>query len=266
MPLFHIDASLMDLDGVIMSILLIAGIYLFVQMHVVWLVYRYSNNPSVVDVSWSIGIMIAGLIMLLNNPVNHRSLFIMFLLVAWALRLAGYLWFTRIRKGIVDKRYTDLSKNWSMSKALGFYFNFLFQGMLMLVIALPFLFAYHVEFVWLDWVAGFLVVTGLLNESYADYQLHEFIKRKTGGVCQVGLWRFSRHPNYFFEWLIWVGFALFGYQHALGCISFISPLVLYFIMTRLTIPITEKGSIESKGQQYLDYQKSVPMFFPKLSS
>lgn len=242
--------------------LLLAYSAVVILMMIVWMVYKILNNPSVVDVSWSIGITLAAIIFLSSSPLDLRVFLIGTLLIIWCFRLAGYLWYTRVRKGIVDKRYIDLSRDWRFSPSVGYFLNFQLQGFLMILLALPFLFIAGQPFSWLDVIAGTCVVAGLIGETTADAQLHAFIQQKSGKVCDIGLWRFSRHPNYFCEWLIWVGFALFGYHHALGCIGLLSPLTLYFVMTRLTIPITERGSLASKGQLYKDYQSAVPMFFP----
>ncbi|MBN9231184.1 MAG: DUF1295 domain-containing protein, partial [Legionella sp.] len=94
-------------------------LYLFMQMSFMWGLYRILKNPSVVDVSWSLGLMISGLLYLGSAPLNSRTLVIGSLLILWALRLAFYLWFTRIRKGEVDKRYTELSSGWKISPSLG---------------------------------------------------------------------------------------------------------------------------------------------------
>ena len=111
-------------------IIAIVFIYLFLQMCFVWIIYRLIKNPSVVDASWSIGLMTSGLIYLWSLPMTPRSAVISMLIIIWALRLAGYLWYTRIRQGHVDKRYTELSTNWKISQSLGFFLNFQLQGLL----------------------------------------------------------------------------------------------------------------------------------------
>ncbi len=100
-------------------------------------------------------------------------------------------------------------------------------------------------------------------ETVADLQLTNFKKKLPGRVYDQKLWHHCRHPNYFFEWLVWCAFTLFALSFPYGWISFISPLTLYFIMTRITAPMTEHSSIQSKGEQYLHYRKVTPMFFPK---
>ncbi len=91
------------------KILLVVYVYLVLQMSLIWIIYRLLKNSSVVDVSWSIGLMIAGLIYLWSQSITLRNSIINALLILWSLRLASYLWMARIRKGHVDKRYTELS-------------------------------------------------------------------------------------------------------------------------------------------------------------
>lgn len=239
--------------------------YLLLQMCCVWIVYRITRNPSVVDVSWSIGLMTSGLIYLWSWPMTLRSTVISVLIIIWALRLAGYLWYNRIRKGHVDKRYTELSTNWKISQSLGFFLNFQLQGLLIFIISFIFYListSYNASLTLLDGVAIFVVALGIIGESLADLQLNRFKEQQKGGVCNIGLWNYSRHPNYFFDWLTWLGFTLFSIQSQRGYLGIVSLLLLYVLFTRITGPLTERGSVQSRGQKYIDYQKQTSMFFP----
>lgn len=246
-------------------IIIVVVFYLFLQMCGVWCVYRLTKNPSVVDVSWSLGLMISGLIYLWSMPINYRSAVIGILIIIWALRLAGYLYYARIMRGHVDKRYTALSTNWKMSQALGFFLNFQLQGVLIFIISSVFYWigsSSNSSLNLIDQIAIIVVVLGIMGESLADLQLNQFKASQKGGVCKVGLWKYSRHPNYFFDWLTWMGFALFAVQSYPGYLGIISPLFLYILFTRITGPLTERGSVQSKGKKYIDYQNQTSMFFP----
>lgn len=248
-----------------MSIIAIVFCYLIVQMSVVWVIYRVLKNPSVVDASWSIGLMASGLIYLVSATLTLRTMVVSLLLIVWALRLAGYLWYTRIRHGHIDKRYTELSSDWKISHALGFFLNFQLQGLLIFIISFVFYListSNQSSLTPIDAIAIMMIIIGVVGESIADFQLYRFKRQKKTGVCQVGLWHYSRHPNYFFDWLTWLGFTTFAFQSNLGYLGIISIVVLYLIFTRITGPMTERGSVESRGQAYLDYQKKTPMFFP----
>ena len=248
-----------------MNIIAIVFFYLLLQMCFVWIFYRLTKNPSVVDASWSLGLMASGLIYLWSLPMSPRWAVISALMIIWALRLAGYLWYTRIRHGHVDKRYTELSTHWKISQSLGFFLNFQLQGLLIFIISFVFYListSNNVGLSLMDGVAMVVVLLGVLGESLADLQLNGFKAQQKGGVCNIGLWRYSRHPNYFFDWFTWLGFALFAIQSHRGYLGIVSPVLLYVIFTRMTGPLTERGSIESRGQKYIDYQKRTSMFFP----
>lgn len=248
-----------------MHIIALVVIYLFLQMSVMWALYRLLKNPSVIDVSWSLGLMISGFIYLSMAPFSFRIVIIGFLLMVWALRLAVYLWYTRIKIGHVDKRYTELSNNWKISPSLGFFINFQFQGLLILSISSVFFIISKSDLTTItpiDITAFFIIAFGIIGETIADFQLQHFKSHYQGQVCNLGLWQYSRHPNYFFDWLSWVGFALFGIQSSMGIFASISPLILYIIFTQITGPLTERGSIQSRGERYANYQQQTSFFFP----
>ncbi|MDF1758361.1 MAG: DUF1295 domain-containing protein [Legionellaceae bacterium] len=252
-----------------MSIILIVSSYVFIQMCVIWGLYKLLKNPSVVDVSWSIGLMISGLIYLFNSQPTNKIIVTSTLLSIWALRLAGYLWYTRVRHGHVDKRYTKLSDDWKISKSLGFFLNFQLQGILIIIISSVFFWVAKSSYNQLnifDFLGIFLIIIGISGESLADFQLQKFRKTHKGEVCNYGLWNYTRHPNYFFDWLTWLGFACLAFEMKYGFIGLIAPLMMYIIFTKMTGPMTERGSIQSRGQKYISYQQKTPMFFPKIKS
>lgn len=249
-------------------IFLMAMGVIFFHMCLIWVWYRYTKNPSVVDVGWASGLTIISLLYLYSTPLSSRKVLLSLILLIWGFRLGGYLWFTRIRQHVLDKRYTKLSDNWKIAKPLGFLINFQFQGALILIVSLPWYFIAQIPSgETSDMIDYFIVLMALLSivaESLADYQLQSFKALHPGQVCDRGLWFYSRHPNYFFEWLTWCAFACFAFPASFGFLAWISPLMLFGIMTRITAPLTEKGSIESRGELYLSYQKVTPMFFPNV--
>jgi steroid 5-alpha reductase family enzyme len=253
------------LSGYRMTIIFIVLSYLFCQMCVLWFIYRRLNNPSVVDVSWSIGLMISGLIYLGSIPITPRNMLVGFLLILWALRLAGYLWYTRIHRGHLDKRYTALSEGWTINESLGFFLNFQLQGVLIFLISGLFYWISHFSnptLTGIDTIAIVIIMAGIAFESLADLQLYRFKMKQKGAICNIGLWYYSRHPNYFFDWLTWLGFTLFALQSEHGYLAIGSLLLLYVIFTRITGPMTERSSVQSRGQKYIDYQHQTSMFFP----
>jgi steroid 5-alpha reductase family enzyme len=251
-----------------MSIILSAWLTLIIFMCIVWLGYRITDNPGIVDVAWSVGHWLAGTLLLFAHGLNSRSVLLWLILSIWALRLAGYLFWTRIRLGIVDKRYTQLSAQWRLAPAVGFFLNFQLQGFLILLMVTSLYFngqAMHPSLGWLDGLGLLTIGVGIVFATQADLELRRFVKAHKGQVCNVGLWRYSRHPNYFFEWLVWVGFSLTALSTPYGWLSIVSPIGLYLIMTRLTGPMTENGSVTARGDAYRAYQRTTSMFFPWIS-
>ena len=237
----------------------------FTMMVVAWLLYLVIKNPGVIDGFWPLTITLNACLFGLWH--QHFTLSILLTYVClwlWCLRLAGYLWFKRIIPNHVDKRYVDLSEGWQMKKSMGFLWNFLLQGLLAWVIAMPFLFIKAApHFNVLFYIAIVLILASIFLETLADKQLQKFKQQQLGQVCNVGLWHYSRHPNLFFEWLIWFGFALVAIAMSpLGWLGLISPLLLLFIMLVLTIPLTEQGSLKSRGDAFKQYQQTTACFFP----
>jgi steroid 5-alpha reductase family enzyme len=104
-----------------------------------------------------------------------------------------------------------------------------------------------------------------IGEIVADTQLARFKRdpKNKGRVCNTGLWRYSRHPNYFFEWLIWMSFAIVALPAKYGYVGFLSPALMLYLLLRVTgIPATEEQALRSKGDAYRKYQRTTPVFIP----
>lgn len=251
-----------------MMILLSVFLMIVAHMSLIWIWYRITNNPSVVDVGWASGLTLSGLIYLSQSALSMRTAILSTVLLMWGARLGGYLWWTRIRPKHVDKRYAALSESWTIKKPLGFFINFQLQGLFIFIVSISWYFISLSPVKNISLIDGaglifFIFALGL--ESLADFQLQRFKKSHPGQVCDQKLWRLSRHPNCFFEWLIWSSFIFFALTAPYGALSLFSPLALYVIMVFITIPITERESIKSKGQAYQEYQSRTPAFFPKIS-
>ena len=111
------------------------------------------------------------------------------------------------------------------------------------------------------------MLAGIAGEGMADAQMHAFradVSNK-GKVCERGLWAWSRHPNYFFEWLVWLAYPLIaaGGLPAFWWLAFIGPLLMYWLLTRVSgVPPLEEAMLASRGELYADYQRRVSAFFP----
>jgi steroid 5-alpha reductase family enzyme len=105
----------------------------------------------------------------------------------------------------------------------------------------------------------------MLGESVADAQLNRFRANPAnkGKTCRVGLWNFSRHPNYFCEWLVWVGYFVYALGSPGGWMAVYAPALMYLFLTRVTgIKATEEHALRSRGEDYRQYQRTTNAFFP----
>lgn len=234
-------------------------------MLLAWFIYLRVNNAGLIDVFWGVNITGIGLINLLSRSFDTLSIFTMVLLFLWGLRLTLFLLMTRVLRGKQDPRYEDISSNWK-NKKFGFLAQYLFQGVLAWVIALPFFTLSFVDSMdFLSIGAIILIIVGIIGESLADFQLYEHVQTHKGTLCQTGFWRYSRHPNYFFECLVWLGFSIVGSSAGIGLLSFLSIVMLFSIMWFITIPITENASLKKRGDIYKVYISKTSCFIPWFS-
>ncbi len=238
----------------------------------VWLLARKVDNYSVVDPAWALGLLWPIGVMAMgawHEAYIPRIVLFSIMGVLWSLRLGLYLAF-RVAKHHPeeDVRYAVLRKDWKGNLARNFFWFFEAQGLLVVLLAVPFAISLSnpaTRFGWIEWLGFIVWLTGFVGESVADAQMRRFKTDKSnkGKVCQVGLWKYSRHPNYFFESLIWWGFWLFACGSPWGWVTIYAPLLILHFLLRVTgIPLTEKCSVESKGDAYREYQRTTSAFIP----
>jgi steroid 5-alpha reductase family enzyme len=235
-----------------------------------WMLSVKLDNYSFVDVTWALSFApISLLYAVCNSGWEPRRTAIALLVSAWSLRLGSYLW-RRVagHHPHEDVRYAVLRKKWSANPPRAFFHFFLAQAVLVWLLMLPvFLITRQAStaFHWLE-VAGLgLWFIALLGEGVSDAQLARFKKTNTDrlAICQDGLWRFSRHPNYFFQSLLWWGLFLMALPAPWGWTAIIAPLaMLHFLLNVTGIPLTEKLSVEKRGDVYREYQRTTSAFVP----
>lgn len=239
-------------------------------MLVTWWFGRRIRNYGIVDVVWSFAFVpVTWLFAALGSGYWSRRFLVASLVTLWSLRLGIHLW-DRVAAmhPLEDHRYAELRQRWGKGSGtwmLGFY---LLQGVLIVILSLPFLLASldsRVGITVVEWLAVGIFAVALYGERKADRQLVDFKAENNDptGVCQTGLWRHSRHPNYFFEWLIWIAFSLLAATGPWGFLGFLSPLLmLHFLLNVSGIPLTEELAVVRKGANYLTYQKTTNRFVP----
>jgi steroid 5-alpha reductase family enzyme len=242
-------------------------IFCLLLMFLAWLISFRINFYSLVDVIWAYGI--GALVILfasLSNGILTKKLMAVAMALMWSIRLGTYLALRlRAHYPSEDRRYLFLKNKWGIWR---FFVFFQFQGISQAVFALPFLFLTSdsaIAFSALTVVGALIFLLGFFGEALADKQLNQFRSspKNRGKVCDIGLWKYSRHPNYFFEWLIWCGISSTALSSSYGFIGLISPISMYLTLNYLTgVPAAEEQSLKSKGHLYREYQKRTNRFFP----
>jgi steroid 5-alpha reductase family enzyme len=224
---------------------------------------------ALVDVIWTAGIGLSALAYFATQVEFTLRASVVFAVIAiWSGRLSLYLLTNRVRAEHDDPRYTYLTKHWGLHAARNYYFLFLLQVVLVAVFLLPVSVAMESPVsVWgmMDWLGLSIASAALIGEASADRQLARFranVSNK-GAVCRSGLWRYSRHPNYFFEWLHWWAYSAFAWGSSLWIITLTGPLLMFLFLRFFTgIPHSERSSLRSRGEAYREYQQTTNMFFP----
>lgn len=235
-----------------------------------WIWAVSCDNYSLVDAVWAGGIGLTGNMWLMLGGRGSLKIWVAGALLAiWGSRLVWHLQ-RRIRRAYPeeDARYTKLREAWVDHLKNRFFWFFQAQGLTVVLLSLPFLFiAFDSDRHWGGWEASgaCVVLLGILGESLADFQMSAFKAEKhvANAVCQNGLWRYSRHPNYFFEAVIWFGFYIYACRSDWGWATIHAPAMIVFLLLKVTgIPPTEAAAILSKGDAYRRYQQSTSPFIP----
>jgi steroid 5-alpha reductase family enzyme len=230
-----------------------------------WLGSLRLRDVSIVDSAWSILILTPVIVAFCMLPGGPRSTVMLVLGAAWALRLAGHITW-RHRGEPEDRRYREIrARNQPNFEWKSLYLVFLLQAVLAWLVSAPLVAAVAsaVPWRWLDTVGVAVFAAGLVFESVADAQLLRFKRDPAhhGQVMAQGLWRYSRHPNYFGEFCVWWGAGLVGWS-AGGWWGLISPLLMTWLLLKVSGVTLLERSIEERRPAYRDYIARTNAFFP----
>lgn len=238
-------------------------------MLLLWAVHLAIKNAAIVDVGWAASLGMLAVYYAEAGPgYVQRKWMIAAMAGIWSLRLALHLLFDRVIGKPEEGRYVQLRKEWKKNIPVRFLFFFEFQALLDVVLSIPFLLAClntKSPLGFAEFLGAGIWVVGMTGEALADEQLKRFKSNAAnkGKTCEDGLWKYSRHPNYFFEWLIWMGYATFAIASPWGFIGILSPaLILYFLLGLTGIPATEAQALRSRGAEYREYQRRTSAFVP----
>lgn len=241
-----------------------------ILMFFLWLWQTRTDRAGFVDVAWSISTAIMGGFFCLVGPAHlDRRILLGTLIGLWGFRLTLHLWKRLNREG-EDGRYQSYRMEVGKEKADRFYLVFFqLQALFALIFASPILVGSYTPVEpglgLTDYLGVAIWIVALCGESLADHQLERFRSdpRNRGEVCRMGLWSWSRHPNYFFEWVHWFAYVLIGWHGSHGWLTLFGPVAMLLFLFRFTgIPITEKQALRNRGEKYRKYQKEVSSFLP----
>jgi steroid 5-alpha reductase family enzyme len=227
------------------------------------------DNYSMVDAFWAFGIGFVGLFWLLCSHILVKHWIAAAMLLLWSVRL-GYHLQRRIRHHFPaeDSRYVKLREHWQERVQQNFFWFFQAQSISCIVLALPFFCVAcdtKQNFSLIEWIGVIFFIVGVIGESLADSQMTAFKKTNLDpkALCRDGLWYYSRHPNYFFESVIWFSFYIYACGSEYGWMTIHAPVIITYLLLKVTgIPPTEAASLLRRGDSYRQYQATTSAFIP----
>lgn len=262
------------LETLLVNMLLFAGLILFLTIIVFFVAQKRQDN-SVMDIAYGPIFSISALFsLLLSETVGYVTGTIFCILCIWSARLSFRIFKKNYGKP-EDVRYAAWRQEWSLRGREYFLLRSflqinLLQGFIILLVSMPFILALSFSSVFSPWylvVGSLLSIFGIIYESLADRQLDAFLTRKRAGtepapLMQIGLFTYSRRPNYFGETLVWWGLAVIVWPLPFGYLGVISPLVITYIVTKVTGPMLEKIFLDKYPVEYTEYIKTTSYFIP----
>jgi steroid 5-alpha reductase family enzyme len=228
------------------------------------------RNFGILDVFWTYGFIVAAAIAAFTGAGWWpRRVLVAGLMTTWSLRLGTHVLIRVVRSHPrEDPRYGQWRRAWGRHFLSRMTWFFQLQAGSVVLLSLPLYIACangNAGFSPAEVIGAAIVLTGIGGEALADHQLSAFRRHPGPGpaVCRRGLWSVSRHPNYFFEWVTWLGLFCLGLGSPGGAWGLVSPaVILYFLLGVTGIPMTERQSLASKGDAFRDYKKTTSPFIP----
>jgi steroid 5-alpha reductase family enzyme len=254
----------------LLTLIIYSVIACCVIMALVWLWSYKIKNAGVVDIFWSYNFPVIAIILFLFAPgFETRKMLLCGMVVLAGFRLGTHL-AIRIFKHLREEepRYKQIREEWGANAEKKMFGFFQMQAISNVLLAVPFFIVTmntNPELSPVEYAGAILWLVSVIGEAVADKQLANFKKdpANKGKVCDKGLWYYSRHPNYFFEWLMWASYFVFALASPYGYIAIISPAIILYLLLKVTgIPLTEQQSLKTKGEAFKRYQESTSVFVP----
>lgn len=252
------------------SLLLIGLLVVIILMILTWLLSVKVENFGIVDATWSLSFLVQALFFFfLADGYEPRKWLLLITVGLWSFRL-GYYLTKRIysHHPHEDTRYIALREDYGQNYRFRFFIFFMLQAFSVSLLTFPLIFAFtyqNPEIHLLEYLGVAVWALALIGESIADKQLNSFKTNplNRGKTCDVGLWKYSRHPNYFFESVIWWGYYLMLLGAGNIYWGIYSPLIILFILLKVTgVPPSEAQALKSRGDEYRRYQETTSVFVP----
>lgn len=249
------------------DVLLYSGITIFIFMNLMFLLALGLKDNSIVDVGWGIGFILVVIVSLWSSHnSSYEALVLTAVILIWGLRLAGYIAKRNKGRG-EDFRYRKWREEWGKNVVWRSYFQvFMLQGAIMFVIALPVMIGIYsgTDYLGIVEFLGILIWgLGFFFEAVGDFQMYRFKKKASnkGKIMRYGLWRYTRHPNYFGEAIMWWGIFLIVVNNGYVFFTIISPILLTFLLLRVSgVTMLEKKY--DNNPEYQEYIQNTSSFIP----
>jgi steroid 5-alpha reductase family enzyme len=246
---------------------------LSILMAIAWMVQQRTGNSGWVDTIWTFSVGLAGAGSALwpvgGSAPNARQWLVAGFVAIWSLRLGTHI---AVRTAGIsdDPRYAAFAKEWGVDSPRKMFIFLQNQGFGSIPLVFAVFIAAHFPSDGLrieDGLGALILLVGIAGEALADAQLKNFRldPANKGRVCDAGLWRWSRHPNYFFQWFGWLAYPVIALstEYPFGWATLLAPVFMYWILVHVTgIPPLEAQMLRSRGERYRDYQSRTSAFFP----
>lgn len=248
--------------------LALAALVAFAAKTGAWLLQRATRNAGTVDAiwAWTLGGLAVVIAAVGTAPAPVRAA-VALMGGAWGLRLGVYLWRRNYGKP-EDWRYAQLRREWGAAADRKMFWFFQFQNLFTLMLAgcafLPAAFRPDLPPAWCFALAGALWLASVAGEGIADAQMARFRAdpARRGQVCRDGLWRWSRHPNYFFECVHWLAYLPLAVGAPYGWLALGAPLVMAFLLLKLSgVPLLER-EMAARKPGYAEYIRTTSVLIP----
>ena len=253
------------------SLFLVITAYLVMAAVMVglWVLQLRVRNVSIADVGWCMG-LIAVVLWYATQATGEteRKMLVAALVVLYAGRLGFYILLNRVIGKQEGARYRRLRERWGSSEPVKMFGYFQLQALAVAAFSLPFLVLIQnprPAFALIELVGVMVWIVAVTGEAVADWQLAHFRSKpwNRDRVCRDGLWYFSRHPNYFFEWLHWWAYVVMAIGTPGWLLTWIGPVGMGWALVKVTgIPWAERQALASRGEDYREYQRTTSSFIP----